>query len=150
MRQLNIIVWILIVAMISSCATKTLWGRTDPAQYVAVSSDVVSEAEMQKRGVKYIRNAQGNLFLIEKSDTEKLKDYTYRILGTPITIVIDASVAVIIVGGYVLNPEQFVGDMLSDMMKSWHDDSAVKKQSQSEKQDTNNGGGISGKQEGSR
>lgn len=55
-----------------------------------MGSDVISEAELQKKGVKYKKNEEGTTFYVEKTALDKLKDYSFRALGTPFTVVIDA------------------------------------------------------------
>jgi len=86
----------LIALQLSSCATTALWRRTDPSSYVVISSADISEAELQKRGVKYIKDEQAAVFYVEKTDFEKFSDYTFRALGTPLTVVIDTAIVVLV------------------------------------------------------
>ncbi len=86
----------LIAAQLLSCVTQALWKRTDSSSYVVISSNDISEEELQKRGAKYIKNDEAAVFYVEKSDFEKFKDYTYRTLGTPVTVVIDAAIVVLV------------------------------------------------------
>lgn len=95
-KQLRIIVWILIAAQLSSCATPALWRKTDPSSYIVMSSDVITEEELHKRGAKYIKNEQAAVFYVKKSDFDKFADYTYRTIGTPITVVVDAAIVVLV------------------------------------------------------
>lgn len=71
-----------------------------------MSSDVVSEEELQKKGIKYTKTEQENSYLVEKGEQDKLKDYTYRAFGTPVAVVIDAAIVILVVGTIALNPEE--------------------------------------------
>jgi len=61
-----------------------------------MSADVITEKELVRKGVKYIKNEQASVFYVEKSDFDKLADYTYRTIGTPITVVVDAAIVVLV------------------------------------------------------
>ena len=82
--------------------TSYLWDHTDP--HVWIDGKDITEAELQARGVSYKRytTEKMNGYAVGKSDREKLKDYAYRALGTPVTLVADAaataSVGVVVVG----------------------------------------------------
>ena len=90
--------------LLASCATSTLWDKTDPQEPIAVSQEDTSEKEIQETGREYRRDDANKLYYIEKSTLLKLRDYTFRALLTPITVAIDAVVVVGAVGiiGYAL------------------------------------------------
>ena len=75
--------------------TKDLWGGTDPNHKAWIDVEEITEEELKARGVPYRRYSTEKMdgFIVEKSDREKLKDYTYRALGTPVTLAADAAVA---------------------------------------------------------
>lgn len=82
--------------LLCSCATKTLWEKTDPNEYIKIKFTEITEEKLKKKGVKYITDEKNFVFLVEKNSFDKLKDYSVRIFGTPITIAIDASTLVIV------------------------------------------------------
>lgn len=76
----------------TNCTTK-LWQDTDPDRTVWIDAEEITEAELKARGVEYTRYSteKHNGYVIKKSDREKLMDYTYRALGTPVTLAVDAA-----------------------------------------------------------
>ena len=90
---------ILIVLLCNACATKTLWENTNPGKYVKIEFSKITEEELLENGVKYIKDNSNQVFYVEKNSFAKLKDYTYRILGTPMTLVIDATTIVVVAVG---------------------------------------------------
>lgn len=94
----------LIGFLLASCATSTLWDKTDPQETIAISQEDISEKELQETGGEYQRDDANKLYYIEKSTLLKLRDYAFRALLTPITVAIDAVVVVGAVGiiGYAL------------------------------------------------
>lgn len=91
-----------VVIMLSSCATKALWKATAPESYVRVRSDVVLEEDIRKKGLKYYRSDTEKALYVEKNDLHKLRDYTLRLFGTPITVAIDAVTSILVVGAIVV------------------------------------------------
>ena len=89
----------IITIMLSSCTTKALWEATSPESYVRVRSDLVAEEDLQKKGLKYFKSDKDKAFYVEKNDFDRLKDYTVRLFGTPITVVIDAATSILVIGG---------------------------------------------------
>ena len=87
-----------LMLLVSSCATKALWKATDPAHYVRVDSSLVTEDELKKRGIKYYWNDWDKAYYMEKSDLNKLRDYSLRLFGTPISVAIDAATTLVVVG----------------------------------------------------
>lgn len=66
--------------LFASCATPALWDATDPHEYVAIPKSKVNEDELKAKGISYRVFYEQNLFLVEKTELQKYKDYTYRAL----------------------------------------------------------------------
>ncbi len=86
-----------------ACSTAKLWEDADPNARIWIDADKTTEAALKERGLHYqVYNEQGvSGFLIEKRGLERMKDYQLRALGTPVTLVVDAAVTVVVVGVYV-------------------------------------------------
>ena len=91
----KIIIIILILFINSSCATKALWEKTGPKKYVKIKYTEITEKELKNKGTKYIKDDEKHAFYVEKSSYEKFKNYSARVLGTPVTIVVDAASIVV-------------------------------------------------------
>jgi len=92
-------IFILILFLCSSCATQTLWENTNPDKYVQIDFTQITEDKLIENGVKYIKDNKRKAFYVEKNSFDKLKDYTYRALGTPFTLVLDTiSIAIVVAG----------------------------------------------------
>lgn len=101
MEKKRFSILILVLFLCNSCATKALWECTDPDEYVKIKFTEIHEQELREKGAKYIRDDKRNVFYVEKNSFEKLTDYTYRLLGAPVAIVVDAgaiAVTVVAVG----------------------------------------------------
>ena len=83
--------------LFTSCATQYVWDRTD--SYVAIAQSDTCETDLKARNIKYIRSAVSPVLFVEKSGVEKCKNYAIRTIATPFTVVVDASTAVLVVGG---------------------------------------------------
>jgi len=92
--------WILSLLTCASCCTSALWENTDPNGRLWLDSKQITEAELQRRGIHHeIYTADwGQGYLVKKSSWHKLRDYNLRLLGTPVTLVLDAATAVAVVG----------------------------------------------------
>jgi len=97
MRQKDVVFIILMLFLCESCVTEMLWKKTSPNAYVKIRYTEITEGELRNSGAKYISDDSKQLFYVEKTSFSKLRDYSYRILATPVTIDIDAT-AVIILG----------------------------------------------------
>jgi hypothetical protein len=86
---------LILLFLLNSCATKALWKKTDPDEYIKINFTEITEQELQKRKAKYIRDDHEHAFYVTKDSFDKFKDYTARTLGTPVTLVIDATAIVI-------------------------------------------------------
>ena len=99
MNLKNVLYFLLIVFLGSSCVTKALWDHTNPKEYVEIGFDEITEKELIDRGVRYERHDVRDVFYVEKSSLQKLGDYTIRAIGTPFTIVLDATGTVLMIIG---------------------------------------------------
>lgn len=79
----------------SSCATRKLWDATPTGNYATVSQDTISEAKLQKRGVRYLKDDRLGFYYVERSDLRRLANLTIRALATPATVMVDATVVVL-------------------------------------------------------
>ena len=86
-----------LLVLFTSCTTTYLWNETDP--YVLVSQKEITESELQARKVKYVRDDQFGVFFVQKKAFEKYTDYAIRIVGTPVTVAVDTTTLVVVVGG---------------------------------------------------
>lgn len=82
------------------CATAALWQSTDPEERMLISAMDISHEELERQGIhyEYVNNELGRGFLVQKSALEKFRDYNLRLLGTPVTVVIDSACIVAVVG----------------------------------------------------
>ena len=80
-----------------SCVTAKLWEVTDPNTYVAINMKDISERELIDKKVKYFKNDETGFYYVEKGALQKFQEYSLRILGTPITIAIDAATVILVV-----------------------------------------------------
>jgi hypothetical protein len=90
----NLLLFILAFLLAGCTAfTKKLWKDTDPNHVVWIDADQISEEALRAKGVEYKRyfSEKHNGYTIRKSDKDKFKDYTYRALGTPVTLAADAA-----------------------------------------------------------
>ncbi len=87
-----------IVIFCTSCATPALWKATNPQEYVRINMEDISEKELKKKGLKYYKDETSEAYYVEKSALTKFKDYSLRILGTPVTITLDAMISIVVIG----------------------------------------------------
>jgi len=109
MKSLSGLILIGVLMVCQSCATSKLWEDTDPDARIWIDANKITEEALQKRGVEYRPFAltQGNGYLVKKTSLDKMKDYQLRMLGTPVTLVVDAATTVAVVGVYMflMDPE---------------------------------------------
>lgn len=93
---------IMLVGLLTACSTLTLWESTNPRERILISANDITQAELDRRRVKYERYDSKILsgYLVEKSAARKFRDYTFRALGTPVTITIDAVTTITVIGVY--------------------------------------------------
>jgi hypothetical protein len=94
----RIILLIFSAMIIVSCVTAKLWEVTDPNTYVAINMKDISERELIDKKVKYFKNIENGFYYVEKGALQKFQDYSLRVLGTPITVAIDAATVIVVVG----------------------------------------------------
>jgi hypothetical protein len=91
---------ILVFSMLcSGCGlfTEALWERTEPDEYVRVGFGEISEEEIKERNLDFIKDDCTSSYFVEKDSLQKFSDYTYRALGTPITIVLDTATIIALI-----------------------------------------------------
>src|SRR6185503_6692851 len=88
----------LVALLTTSCMTRALWKATNPSEEVLVRQTAVSESELQKKGVRYHRNDDNGMFVIEKSGLRRFGDYTIRVLAVPVTAAVDAAPFLVYIG----------------------------------------------------
>ena len=110
MNIINYKIFLLIlvtVLLLQSCATNELWQRTKVEEYVQVSMQDISEAELKSKGVTYYKDDTFELFFIEYNSIGKLDNYSLRILLTPLSVPVDvvtaagSTLVVIAIGSFV-------------------------------------------------
>lgn len=98
----NRTIWLFLAVMVicQSCTTQKLWQSTNPNERIWVDANKITEESLKKRGVDYSisENEWGKGYLIEKSGWRKFGDYHLRVLGTPVTLAVDAVTTVAVVG----------------------------------------------------
>ena len=97
-RSAKVITCIVLAAFCASCLTQKLWDVADPKEYVAVASDRVTEEELQAKGITYYRSKTHDIYFVKKSSVRRLGDYTIRTLGTPITLTMDVTGGIVVIG----------------------------------------------------
>ena len=85
------------ILILTSCTTTYLWNETDP--YVLVSQKDITEQELHARKLKYVRDDEFGVFFVQKKGLERYTDYAIRIVGTPVTVAVDTTTFVVVVGG---------------------------------------------------
>ncbi|QXE84909.1 hypothetical protein KP003_10865 [Geomonas nitrogeniifigens] len=106
LRKLKIAFFLILSIQCSGCFTPMLWEATDPNKSIVAKSTKVSEDELKSHGVKYFKSEDCKTFYIEKGTREKFRDYAYRVLGTPITVALDAGSIAFILLGYAIGQDE--------------------------------------------
>ena len=93
MKMVNVflkLMMVLLTAVIfSSCCTTSLWRSTDPHECIEVSFDEMTEEALIEDGFTYRKDNAKQFFYIEKDSKQKLGNYTWRVVGMPVTIAAD-------------------------------------------------------------
>lgn len=101
--KIKLISFLITVSILSNgCFTPMLWEATDPDKKVQIKSSEITEDELKLKGVKYFKGENSQYYYVEKNSTDKAMDYTYRILGTPVTAVLDVGSSLFILIGYMV------------------------------------------------
>jgi len=113
MKKLSLIAWLLIAVQLSSCATKSLWDSTSPDHYKRVRADLVPEEEVKKKELPYFKGSDGKSFYVKKTGSDRVWDYTLRVFGTPVAVVMDAAYIVLFIGtlGLVSGIAPYAGEL---------------------------------------
>lgn len=80
--------------------TQKLWDSNNPNVRAWIDADKITEDELKQRGVKYTAysSEKMNGYLVEKTEWDKMKGFYVKMLGTPVTLTIDAATIVAVVG----------------------------------------------------
>jgi hypothetical protein len=87
------------LALMTSCTTRALWDMTEA--YVMVQPSDIDEAALKAEGIRYYRDDQFDVYFVQKGALERYGNYALRTFGTPVTVTVDASVTILIVGGAI-------------------------------------------------
>ena len=101
MKIILSVILIAVLMICQSCSTAKLWDDTNPNERVWIDADKITETTLKQRGMEYqpyTLKGGGKGYLVRKSNWGKMKDYQLRMLGTPVTLVVDAATTVIVVG----------------------------------------------------
>lgn len=100
--------------------TQKLWDSNNPNVRAWIDADKITEDELKQRGVRYTVYSSEKLngYLVEKSEWDKMKGFYLKMLGTPVTLTVDAATIVAVVGigmgvGYVASGD-WVGHVNAD------------------------------------
>ena len=85
-------------ALLTSCATSTLWEQTDPHELLVLKRTPEEETRLRAKGLLYRVDVERNALYVQKSKLRKTHDYLIRFFATPVTVAHDAAVAGAIVG----------------------------------------------------
>lgn len=97
------IVCVAILLGAQGCATSYLWENTDTNERIWIDAGKTTEEALQERGVDYqvYEGKRGKGYLVRKTSRHKMKDYSLRMLGTPVTLAVDAATTVAVIGVYM-------------------------------------------------
>ena len=111
MKRIPFLVLIGILLICQSCSTgkkpewlgyttTKLWESNNPNVCVWIDANKTTEEELKQRGVKYTiySSDKFNGYLVEKSEWDKMKGFYLKLFGTPVTLTIDATTIVAVVG----------------------------------------------------
>ena len=77
--------------------TPQLLDNTDPHEYVLVEDDSITEEQLIGSGIAYKEDKRTGRLFVPKNGMQKFKDYTVRVLATPVTVTLDAAGAAAVV-----------------------------------------------------
>jgi len=102
--NIKLLSFLIIVSILcNGCFTPMLWEATDPDKNVQINGSEITEAELKLKGVKYFKGENSQYYFVEKDSTDKAMDYTYRILGTPVTAALDVGSSLFILIGFMVS-----------------------------------------------
>ena len=91
--------------LLSSClysTTTQLLNATEPNEYIRVPEANISERVLQDKHLKYYKDDKAHVYYVEKSSLRKLGDYSIRMFAVPVTVILDAAPAILVVGAIVM------------------------------------------------
>lgn len=91
--------------LLSSClysTTTQLLNATEPNEYIRMPEANISERVLQDKHLKYYKDDKAQVYYVEKSSLRKLGDYSIRMFAVPVTVIIDAAPAILVVGAIVM------------------------------------------------
>jgi hypothetical protein len=98
MKHLSLFALSAAALLLTSCATSTLWEKTNPREYLVIKWSPEAETRVQRRNVDYRIDLERGVMFVEKSDFRKTHDYLTRFFVTPIAVAHDAAVVGTVVG----------------------------------------------------
>lgn len=106
-----------LLILCQSCATSALWDSTSPDSRVWIESNKITPAQLEQRCAKQQVDAipvPGG-YLVGKSKGHKKMDIAFRVVGTPVTLALDAASGVVLAGAglFLMMPQLFL-PMLED------------------------------------
>ena len=92
----NFLSFIFILLFFCTSCTQALWKATDPDAYIKIKYTDITEEELKNQKIKYYKDDRAKYYYVNKSSFDKLKNYAFRAIGTPVTIIVDATALLII------------------------------------------------------
>ena len=86
MKHLSLFALSAAALLLTSCATSTLWEKTNPREYLVIKWSPEAETRVQRRNVDYRVDLERGVMFVEKSDFRKTHDYLTRFFVTPIAV----------------------------------------------------------------
>jgi len=113
MNKLRLVALFMTIVLLSSCATKALWDSTSADRYARVRADLVTEEDVKKKELPYFKSSDGKSFYVKKTSGDRVWDYTLRLFGTPVAVVVDVVTVVLYIGtlGLASGIAPYVGDL---------------------------------------
>jgi hypothetical protein len=106
-----------LLILCQSCATSALWDATHPDSRVWIESNKITPAQLEQRCAKQQVDAlpvPGG-YLVGKSKGHKKMDVAFRVVGTPVTLALDAASGVVLASaGLIFVMPQLFLPMLED------------------------------------
>jgi len=91
MKSLSSGLLALLLSGLCSCATATVWEVADPNAEIVIKFADISEETLKARGIHYYKSEKMGCYFVEKSASQKLRDYTIRCFAAPVTITLDTA-----------------------------------------------------------
>ena len=109
----RLITWLCCLLVVSQggCATSNLWRDNDPRARLFIDHTQITEAQLQAKHVAYerIQTHIWDGYLVQKSRKQKLGDIAILLFATPITVTLDTTMTVVVVGTFILAQGGYLG-----------------------------------------